>query len=153
MKKRLLTIIIAVVILAVAAFVILMLSGTFGNQEATTETTVETVTVTNPPEEELAGHFKLSDYEEYINPSPREENFGPITDIESLLEKTENLWVEKYGRKVRYQRPYLVYFDEETGTWHVEGTFHDPNGNRKGGVANILVDHETGDVLAVWHGK
>ena len=143
MKKRIL-IIAAVVILAVGAFVIL---------EATTETTEETVKVTNPAEEELAGHFKLSDYERELKLFPREENFGPITDIESLLEKTENLWVEIYGRKVRDQRPYLVYFDKEAGAWLVQGTFHNPRGNKKGGVANILVDHETGDVLAVWHDK
>ena len=153
MKKRLLVIIIAVVILAVAAFVILMLSSTCGDPEATTETTEETVKVTNPAEEELAGHFKLSDYEDQLDLFPREENFGPITDIETLLEKTETLWVEVYGRNVKNEKPYLVYFDKEASAWLVQGTFHNPNGNKKGGVANMLVDHETGDVLAVWHDK
>ena len=152
MEKRLLVIIIAVVILAVAAFVILMLSSTCGDPEATTETTEEIVKVTNPAEEELAGHFKLSDYEEKLKLFPREENFGPITDIETLLEKTKNLWVETYGMHLRAKKPYLVYFDEDAGAWHVTGGPSD-DPSLKSGSANILVDHETGDVLAVWHTK
>jgi len=153
MKKKIFVITIAVVILAVGAFVILMVSGTFGVPEATTETTAETVKVTDPPEEELDGHFKLSDYEGTIELFSRDENFGPITDIETLLEKTETLWVEVYGRNVKNEKPYLVYFDKEVGAWLVTGTFHNPQGNICGGVAYILVDHETGDVLAVWHDK
>lgn len=153
MKKRLLVIIIAVAILAVGVVAFLIGNTTGHNKETTTDTTAEMGKVTNPAEEKLAGHFKLSDYEDMIGKTSREESFDPISDIDTLLEKTEKLWVEVYGKDVQDQKPYLVYFDQETGAWLVQGTFHNPDGNKKGGVANILVDHETGDVLAVWHTK
>ena len=152
MKKRILIIIAAVVILAVGAFVILMLSSTCGDPEATTETTEETVKVTNPAEEELAGHFKLSDYERKLELFPREENFGPITDVETLLRKTVKLWMEVYGLSLNVRKPYQVYFDQEAGAWLVVG-LPPADPNLKCGEAYILVDHETGDVLAVWHTK
>ena len=138
--------------------ILMCLLAACGTQTADPQTEPETepettVKVTDPPEEELAGYFKLSDYERELKLFPREENFGPITDIESLLEKTETLWVEVYGRKVKDEKPYQVYFDKESGAWYVHGTFHDPKGNKKGGVHHILVDHETGDVLAVWGNK
>lgn len=94
--------------------------------------------------------FEVSEYQYYIDNFPSEENLGFISDANDLLKKVEAIWVEKYGERIKNEKPYQVFFDEKTGTWLVQGTLQS---NMMGGVANILVKNDTGSVLAVWHDK
>ena len=96
--------------------------------------------------------FRLEDYRDTMEQFPSEESFGPITDTEFLLEKAEDLWIRIYGKDIRDQRPYLLSYDETAGVWLIRGTFPYPD-NYVGGVANMLVENATGNVLAVWHEK
>lgn len=100
-----------------------------------------------PWDDRSVGRFKLSDHEYYIGRCASNESFGPITDLACLLEKTETFWVRKYGNSLTRKKPYQVFYDEDAGVWLVTGTFYNPAGK----TAEILVEHATGDVLAIWH--
>ncbi len=94
--------------------------------------------------------FSVSEYQYYIDNFSAENDFGAIADTKDLLKKAERVWIEKYGKRVKSQKPYQVLYDEKNGIWLVRGTLH---ADRMGGVAHVLVDNATGKVLAVWHDK
>ena len=94
--------------------------------------------------------FEVSEYQYYIDNFSSEDNLGFISDSKELLKKVEVIWIKKYGERIKNEKPYQVFYDEENGIWLVQGTLRS---NMMGGVANILVDNDTGKVLAVWHDK
>ena len=94
--------------------------------------------------------FEVSEYQYYIDNFSSEDNLGKISNSKDLIEKVEAIWIEKYGEQIKNQKPYHVFYDEENGIWLVQGTLRF---NMTGGVANILVDNDTGKVLAIWHDK
>lgn len=71
-------------------------------------------------------------------------------DSKDLIKKVEAVWVEIYGECIKNQKPYQGFYDRENDVWLVSGTLQT---DAFGGVANILVDNNTGNVLAVWHDK
>lgn len=101
---------------------------------------------------ELFAEFRFADYQDMPEQFPSAESFGPITDTDALLEKAEALWIHIYGEKIKEQQPYLLSYDKAAGVWLIRGTFPD-DPNLVGGVANMLVENATGNVLAVWHEK
>ena len=94
--------------------------------------------------------FEVSEYQYYIDNFSSEDNLGFISDSKELLKKVEVIWIKQYGERIKKQKPYQVFYDEANGIWLVRGTLRS---NVLGGVANILVDNDTGKVLAVWHDK
>ena len=94
--------------------------------------------------------FEVSEYQYYIENFSSEDNLGFISDSKELLKKVEVIWIKQYGERIKNQKPYQVFYDEANGIWLVRGTLRS---NMLGGVANILVDNDTGKVLAVWHDK
>lgn len=94
--------------------------------------------------------FEVSEYQYYIDNFSSEDNLGFISDSKELLKKVEVIWIKQYGERIKDQKPYQVFYDEANGIWLVHGTLRS---NMMGGVANILVDNDTGKVLAVWHDK
>lgn len=94
--------------------------------------------------------FDVSDYNYYIMHFPSEENLGNVSSTDELLEKVEAIWIEEYGEEVKNEKPYQLLYDEKNDVWLVQGTL--PL-NMMGGVANILVEGNTGKVLAIWHDK
>lgn len=94
--------------------------------------------------------FGVSDYQYYIDKFPSKDSLGNISDSKDLLKKVEVIWINKYGERIKKQKPYQVFYDETNGIWLVQGTLRS---NMTGGVANILVDNDTGRVLALWHDK
>lgn len=94
--------------------------------------------------------FEASEYQYYIDNFSSEDNLGFISDSKELLKKVEVIWIKQYGERIKNQKPYQVFYDEANGIWLVHGTLRS---NMLGGVANILVDNDTGKVLAVWHDK
>lgn len=94
--------------------------------------------------------FDVSEYQYYIDNFSSEDNLGFISDSKELLKKVEVIWIKQYGERIKNQKPYQVFYDEANGIWLVHGTLRS---NMLGGVANILVDNDTGKVLAVWHDK
>ena len=94
--------------------------------------------------------FEVSEYQYYIDNFSSEENLDFISDSKDLLKKVEVIWIKQYGERIKNQKPYQVFYDEVNDVWLVHGTLRS---NRMGGVANILVDNDTGKVLAVWHDK
>ena len=95
-------------------------------------------------------NFKSSDYQYYIDNFPSEENVGNIIDAKDAIKKAEKIWIKLYGESIKKEKPYQVFYDENNGIWLVQGTLRS---NMKGGVANILIQNETGKIVAVWHDK
>ena len=94
--------------------------------------------------------FESNDYQYYVDNFPSEENVGNIIDAKDAIKKAEKIWIKLYGESMKKEKPYQVFYDENTGIWLVQGTLRS---DMMGGVANILIQNETGKVLAVWHDK
>ena len=94
--------------------------------------------------------FEVSEYQYYIDMFPSEENLGSISNTKDLLKKVEEVWIKEYGERIKEEKPYQVFYDEKNGIWLVQGTL---SSDMVGGVANILLENDTGKVLAIWHEK
>ena len=94
--------------------------------------------------------FDSGDYQYYIDNFSSEDDVGSISDAADAVEKAETLWVETYGEQVKEEKPYQVFYDENSDSWLIQGTLR---ANSVGGVANFLAEGKTGKVLAVWHDK
>lgn len=94
--------------------------------------------------------FDVNEYQYYIENSLSEESLGPISNEKDLLKKVELIWIRRYGKSIKNERPYQVFYDKKNGIWLIQGTLR---ANMDGGVANALVENDTGKVLAVWHDK
>ena len=94
--------------------------------------------------------FDFNDYQYYIDNFSSEENVGNIIDAKDAIKKAEKIWIKLYGESVKKEKPYQVFYDENNDIWLVQGTLRS---NMMGGVANILIQNETGKILAVWHDK
>ena len=95
-------------------------------------------------------NFKSSDYQYYIDNFSSEENVGSIIDSKDAIKKSEIIWIKLYGENIKKEKPFKVFYDAKSKIWLVQGTLRS---NMMGGVANILIDNDTGKVLAVWHDK
>ena len=95
-------------------------------------------------------NFKSSDYQYYIDNFSSEENVGSIIDAKDAIKKSEIIWIKLYGENIKKEKPFKVFYDAKSEIWLVRGTLRS---NMMGGVANILIDNDTGKVLAVWHDK
>ena len=94
--------------------------------------------------------FDLGDYQAMIEQFPSEKVLGRIGDADNLRQRAEEAWVEIYGESVREEKPYIVSYDEANGVWLVSGSLRPFS---LGGTAQMLVENDTGKVLAVWHNK
>ena len=94
--------------------------------------------------------FDVDDYQEFIDTFPSNECLGKLSGKTDAVKKAEIILVKIYGKQVKKERPYQIFYDEEAGVWLVQGSL--PS-NMKGGVANIIIENDTGKVLAVWHEK
>ena len=97
--------------------------------------------------------FSVNDYIKYIQEyNNNEENITNEIKNEIDAQKTaEALFVKAYGQKVLKEKPFNVFYDHESDTWLIKGTFHG-NSNEFGGVANLIVSSK-GEVQALWHEK
>lgn len=94
--------------------------------------------------------FDVNEYQYYIEHFPSNENIGSISDTKELLKKVENIWIECYGESIKREKPYQLFYDKKSDTWLVKGTLRP---NLVGGVANIIIEGNSGKVLAIWHDK
>lgn len=92
--------------------------------------------------------FSIEEYSEVIQEYSYDYSFGEITSASEAKKYAEKLWLELYGLDVICEKPYCVSFDPEADVWLVEGDI--PEGVF-GGVAKILIQKSTGNVIAVWH--
>ena len=103
--------------------------------------------------EPVVGEFALEDYQWEIESFPSDENVGEVDTAETAIEKSKELWTQKFatgngksydcinGRKVE------VFYDPEAECWYVRETL--PR-NTLGGVPHAII-RKNGDVIAVWH--
>lgn len=100
--------------------------------------------------------FSLEDYQVYIDDA-KEKNIKDKTDkisnYEEAAKVAESFFVDKYGKEILKERPWIAKYDDSTKSWLLEGTLHCPVFRTcVGGVATMIVD-ERGNVIAYWHGK
>lgn len=96
------------------------------------------------------GTFELNEYQDYIDDFSSNEVLGSIIDSRDAIKKAESLWIDIYGRDVKSNKPYQVFYDSKSETWLVCGSLKP---GRLGGVPYALIENKTGKVLAVWHDK
>ena len=94
--------------------------------------------------------FVVSDYQYYIESFPSEENLGSISNAKDAAIRAETIWIKTYGKCVKKEKPYQIFYDAQNEVWLIQGSLRS---NMMGGVANILIENDTGKVLAVWHEK
>ena len=109
------------------------------------------------------GTFKLEKYndtiyhyENYFPLEKKSEALGFIDSAKTAKNKAEMVWIEIYGKSIKRQKPYQVFFDETNEVWLITGSFPMPERlfkSFKGGVAHILIQKSDGKVLAIWHDK
>ncbi|MBE6547279.1 MAG: hypothetical protein E7667_00165 [Ruminococcaceae bacterium] len=94
--------------------------------------------------------FQTQDYQYYIENFSSDENVGSISNARGATKKAETVWLKLYGKNIKKEKPYQVFYDEKSDVWLVTGSM---KSNAKGGVAHIIMEGDTGKVLAVWHEK
>lgn len=98
--------------------------------------------------------FDVEKYQWEIENFPSEKNVGQVNDVNTVIEKAKELWIEKYstingqsydpikGRKIE------VFFDNNNDCWLVKTTLLP---NTKESVPHAII-RKDGMVLAVWMG-
>ena len=103
--------------------------------------------------------FSVKDYEHELNTFnsnqiqnfPRDQ-YGYIPDKKTAIEVAEKVWRRIVGEEdAKIHKPYIVYYDEDSDIWLVEGFFGKNWG--PGGVPYVLIQKADGKILAVWHDK
>lgn len=75
-----------------------------------------------------------------------------ISKPSQLRREAQKIWIKEYGVRIRKEQPYEVFFDPENNVWLIQGSFENIEGVATfGGNARMIVDAETGRVLALWH--
>ena len=100
--------------------------------------------------------FSLSDYEDYLETYSLDEKYddirfcGKIESASDAVEKAKDVMKTVYGESaLGIKAPYSVYYDEYTDAWLVIGSTLFLRGNG----AHVIIDGETGEILAVWNYK
>ena len=92
--------------------------------------------------------FDVNEYLFFIESFPSNETIGNTSNLGDVIAQVEEIWVELYGESVKNEKPYEVFYDADKGVWLIRGSLP---AHRLGGVANLLLDKRSGEVLAVWH--
>ena len=95
--------------------------------------------------------FDLTKYRSELENFKSDKYVDKYSNADDVKAEAEKIWVEIYGNDIIEQKPYEVSFDEDNNVWLVNGVFHEKYAS--GGVAYILIEKNTGKVLAVWHTK
>ena len=91
--------------------------------------------------------FDVLEYKDKTDNHASDETIGNFGDEFELAKKAGWIFFKKYGVSVLKERSYVTFYDENNAVWLVSGTPY-KEGN---GTAHLLVDADTGKVLAVWH--
>ena len=100
--------------------------------------------------------FSINDYDYYINEFSTtkilksDRSVGDINNAKEAKEQAEIIWKEIFGEEAKKEKPYKVYFDENSKVWYVKGTLPP---NYVGGVLNIIMTKKDGKILAIWGEK
>ena len=95
--------------------------------------------------------FDLDNYDSYLVEFSSNLVYEEIKDANDAKAIAEYVWKDKFNISFLDNKPYKVFYDEESDTWFVKGTLKAlPYQAVVGGVPNIIV-HSDGRVLAVWH--
>lgn len=97
--------------------------------------------------------FTLEDYTYYLEEFSSDKAVGPINNADEAREKGVAVLCEAFSEEtVLNQKPFIVSCDQNTNSWKISGSLF-PIPSMHGGVAHIIIDGSSGDVLAMWHTK
>ena len=96
------------------------------------------------------GVFSLTEYQNYIEKFPSSQTVEPVGTAEEAVAVAQEIWGNAYGKDILFLKSYKVFFDAENKVWLV---MEDLPMYMSGGVPYILIEKETGKILAVWHDK
>ncbi len=97
--------------------------------------------------------FDFDKYREKVEMFSSDEVIADASTPRKVKKAAEKIWIQSFGKDaMKGEKPYLVSYDEEHKVWLVSGTLP-PIPFMLGGTAKLLVEKETGKVLAVWHEK
>ena len=96
--------------------------------------------------------FNVELFEEEIKEFSSDKVLGPVDSPKTAKKMAESVWAEIFGKEnARSDKPYSVAYDAEHKVWYVHGNLREPLfGEILGGTLQILIEEETGNVLAVW---
>ena len=96
--------------------------------------------------------FKITDYQNYLKTQWFSSDIviDNANDEKALLKEVEKIFINTYGERIKKEKPFKLFYDENSNSWLVCGTI---SPNQDGGTACIIVDKQTGKVLALWHEK
>lgn len=68
--------------------------------------------------------------------------------VMNYSKKYDTIWLNLFGEKIKDEKPYKVFYDEQNDIWLVKSSL--PRG-WIGGVVYILMQKSDGKILAIWH--
>ena len=99
----------------------------------------------------------IENYQEYLQNGEvaHYEPLGPIKNAAQARRAARKLWTEHFEDKTIFSdRPYQVCYNESEKIWYVYGSLpFEPMLLWMGGVPEVAIKEETGEVLGIWHGK
>ena len=113
--------------------------------------TVITMLTANVSKEPDIGNFELTDYQSKLEEFPFEGKISPNSSPNEIVKQAGQIWEELFGKDVRHEKPYQLFYDANNRVWLVTGTL--PFWYDVGGVAHMLIEEDTGEILAIWHEK
>lgn len=100
------------------------------------------------------GEFSALDYREELSEFAAKGIYIDEThDTSEMLRQAEVIGTDIYGDGIKKSKPYNFYYDSENELFLLNGTISTLFGNHKGGIQQMIVNAETGEVLAIWHEK
>ncbi len=78
-------------------------------------------------------------------------NLAPAIKKDAIVKIAEIILIELYGKEVLSQRPWIL--TEYKDAYMIEGTFHEKNTDKKGGVAKIALSKKDLRVIGYIHQK
>ncbi|MBR5524120.1 MAG: hypothetical protein IKU51_02490 [Clostridia bacterium] len=82
--------------------------------------------------------------------SPEYGPYGPVKNAAQARRIARKVWTDYFDKTIFSNRPYQVAYSDSEKMWYVYGSlpFY-----TDGGVPNIVIREETGEIVAFWHDK
>ena len=93
--------------------------------------------------------FDVNAYQTELETYTSELVLGRVSDTKDAAKKARSVWYDTYGLHAIINQTYFVFYDSQADIYMVKGA----PPKAEGGSPYILLNAETGAVLALWHEK
>ena len=98
-----------------------------------------------------AQRFDIAEYREIIDASQQGSSFGSVETEQEAIAVAEKVLAEKYAFPSDDKEPHEALLDEQNQVWLVQGAVWIEGCWGYRGVAHVLIQKDTGQILAVWY--